>query len=99
MTANLLSGGTDVCNLRRIILHGCSNITDRGVSAVACNCNLLNNIDISDCCRITDVSLSAIADNCAGLHTINLSNSARITDVGITEIGRASCRERVCVPV
>ena len=68
MTTNLLDG-LDVYHLRRISFHGCSRITDIGISAIACTFRLLNTIDIPDCSQITDVGISAIADNCPELHT------------------------------
>ena len=86
-TVNVLDGA-DICNLRRISLHGCEFISDIGISAVACNFRLLNSIDISVCRYVTDVGLSAIADNCPELHTINLSDLVRFdSDIPITDIG------------
>ena len=70
-TANLLDT-VDICHLRRINLSDCTNITDIGVSAVACTSRLLNKIDISDCYQVTDVGVSAIANNCRELCYIDL---------------------------
>ena len=61
-----------ICGLRRISLQGCSNITDIGISAIACNCLQLNNIYICGCKKITDVGVSATAHNCSALTTIIL---------------------------
>ncbi|KAL8216848.1 hypothetical protein R6Q57_023685 [Mikania cordata] len=49
-------GGT----LEVLNLNGCRSVTDESMAAIASNCLLLNELDVSEC-RITDFGISALA--------------------------------------
>ena len=86
-TANLL-GREYHFSLRRMSLIGCTKITDVGVSAVAQNCPLLSNINVSYCRSISDTALSAIAHDCPLLREINVSGCNQITNVGLSALAQ-----------
>ncbi|VVB08997.1 unnamed protein product [Arabis nemorensis] len=69
--------------LVKVNFSGCSNLTDRVISAIsACNGWTLEVLNVDGCTQISDASLVAIAANCQILSDLDISKCS-ISDSGI----------------
>lgn len=86
-TRDLMRGGT----LKKIILPGCTSVTDAGVSTIARDCPLLEHLDLRACEEVSDKSVRVVAHYCRNLVMLNVGRTNgghRITNRGIRSIAR-----------
>ncbi|KAL2093291.1 hypothetical protein ACEWY4_010603 [Coilia grayii] len=78
-------------HLSRICLSNSTEITSRGLQALASSCPNLKWIDLSGCTSVTDPGIQVLALSCMGLEVIALMRCTALTDKAIQELG-ANCR-------
>lgn len=70
-------------SLQLLNVDGCKNVTDTSLHAIAVNCAMLRDLDVSKC-SISDKGVAALS--CAkelGLQILSLSGCSQVTDVSI----------------
>lgn len=79
-------------NLRAVVLHNCTYITDRSLYSFAANCKKLEEIDIAGYYeRITDSGLAVLSESCVHLRVVNLCSKLwKVTDIAVTALARNS---------
>ncbi len=75
---NNANGATS--EVEKIVLNGCSRLTDRSVAAISRKCPRLRHLEVRNCPGLTDQALVHLAHRCHDLEHLDLSgkNSKRI---------------------
>ncbi|KAI3940813.1 hypothetical protein MKW98_030132 [Papaver atlanticum] len=71
-----------------------TQITDKGLDALAKYCSSLETVDLTNCQSSTDKDLEALAKSCSSLKHVTLSGCRSITDSGLNVLLQ-NCRELV----
>ncbi|XP_041018732.1 F-box/LRR-repeat protein 3 [Juglans microcarpa x Juglans regia] len=79
-----LSGCSELLCLK---LGLCTNISDKGLAYIACNCTRISELDLYRCTGIGDDGLAALTNGCKKLMKLNLSYCNGVTDRGMHYIG------------
>lgn len=79
----MLNGGT----LNLLNLNGCEKITDLSLSAIAGNCPLLVDLDLSEC-AITDSGIAALASAQLKLQILSVSGCSLITEKSLVPFNK-----------
>lgn len=79
----LLQLGQGCQSLVSINLHGCTMISDSGLSWISSFLKDLRHIDLSHCNKLTNSGIRLLSEGCKNLQSIVLLNVKRIGDVGI----------------
>ncbi|XP_041964812.1 protein AMN1 homolog isoform X1 [Alosa sapidissima] len=77
-------------HLNRICLSNSTEITSRGLGALASSCPNLKWVDLSGCVSVTDSGVQILARCCTGLEVICLVGCTALSDKAIQELG-ANC--------
>ena len=72
--------------MTRVDLPGLQLLTDRGVSFVAENCPMLQELNLKRCTKVTDEGLAFVGERCAHMRVLNLEGCDCITDKGIKSL-------------
>lgn len=67
-------------------LHGCAQVTDVGLWALARNCIDLKRLFLGGCDQITHIGLRSLSLRCSHLEELDLKDCARVTDLGLRVI-------------
>jgi len=74
--------------LEMLNLDGCQKISDASLVAIAENCPLLSDLDLSKC-MITDCGIAALANaNQLNLQILSVSRCSSITDKSLLALGK-----------
>jgi hypothetical protein len=74
------------CNLKRLYISSCSEVTDLGIIAIAENCLKLEKISLFRSDYVTDLSLIVLAKKSLNLKAIDFQRCEQITCEGIVAI-------------
>lgn len=86
-TIELVSGG----QLRKLVVPGCTNLTDKALNALTQRTPLLEHLDLRACDMISDAGIRAVARNCPNLRMLNVGRTQRghlITSSSIRHIAK-----------
>lgn len=72
-TLDLVSGG----QLRKLVLPGCTNLTDKVLNVLTQQCPLLEHLDLRACDMVSDAGIRAVARNCPQLKMLNVGRTQR----------------------
>ncbi|MCL7050566.1 hypothetical protein MKW94_014068 [Papaver nudicaule] len=62
-----------------------SDITDKGLEALAKCCSSLEMVDLSRCCSVTDSGISCLLQNCRKLGSLDITYCSGVTGIGFQE--------------
>jgi hypothetical protein len=68
--------------VRRLVLSGCTSISDSGVEAIARCCPVLEDLDLTGCSGVGDASLEALASSCLSLINLRVSDCSASMSIG-----------------
>jgi EIN3-binding F-box protein len=75
-------------NLEVLNLDGCKMITDASLAAIAKNCQLLSDLDVSKC-AITDVGIKSLTcENVLNMQVLSLSGCNMVSDKSLPALGK-----------
>ncbi|KAA0148217.1 hypothetical protein FNF28_07475 [Cafeteria roenbergensis] len=79
-------------SLTSLCVADCSDVSDRGVSALARRCRSLQTLDMTGCKRLTDLSLFALADAdlFPGLKDLSFRGCEGVTETGVSWLAMRS---------
>ncbi|KAL7644487.1 UNVERIFIED_CONTAM: hypothetical protein RMT77_005319 [Armadillidium vulgare] len=84
----LIARGNGRCDhIQKVVLNGCTRLTDRGLSLIGRRCPELKQLEIKGCSGVTNGGIFELVTQCSSLEHLDVTGCHNITCINVTPQG------------